>query len=58
MPARALGLGDKGFIDTDEQTAWQEKYDLRLLTPLRQGMQATPQGNCIDYVKPVSTLRR
>lgn len=42
MPARALGLGDKGFIDTDQQTAWQEKYDLRLLTPLRQGMQATP----------------
>lgn len=41
MPAGALGLADKAFLDEDKQTALQDAYDLRLLTPLRQGMHAT-----------------
>lgn len=41
MPAGALGLADKAFLDEDKQTALQDAYDLRLLTPLREGMHAT-----------------
>lgn len=40
-PAGTLALADKAFLDEDKQTALQADYDLRLLTPLRAGMQPT-----------------
>jgi hypothetical protein len=40
-PAGTLALADKAFLDEDKQTALREDYDLRLLTPLRAGMQPT-----------------
>lgn len=47
-PAGTVALADKAFLDEDKQTALQEAYGLRLLTPLRAGMQATafvlPEG--------------
>jgi len=47
-PAGTLGLADKAFLDEDKQTALQDDYALRLLTPLREGMQPTafmlPEG--------------
>jgi len=39
--AGTLALADKASLDQDKQTALQEDYDLRLLTPLRAGMQPT-----------------
>lgn len=42
MPAGAIALGDKGFIDAAEQTLRLQHDDLLLLTPLRQGMQPNP----------------
>lgn len=41
-PGGVIALGDKAFIDTDKQTTLQKDHDLRLLTPLRQGMHPTP----------------
>ena len=40
-PVGTLGLADKAFLDEDKQTTLQEDYGLRLLTPLRAGMQPT-----------------
>lgn len=54
MPAGSLALGDKGFIDSFQQTLFQERYDLRLLTPLRQGMQPTP----FQLPSPLKGLRQ
>jgi hypothetical protein len=39
--AGTLARADKASLDEDKQTALQEDYDLRLLTPLRAGMQPT-----------------
>jgi hypothetical protein len=41
IPAGGLALGDKAFLDKEKQTAYQAQYDLRLVTPLRAGMQPT-----------------
>ena len=41
MPLGATGLADKAFLDEDKQTKLKEKYDLRLLTPLKSGMKST-----------------
>jgi hypothetical protein len=40
-PAGTLALADKAFLDEDKQTALQTDHGLRLLTPLRAGMQPT-----------------
>jgi len=37
-PAGTIGLGDKGFIEAEAQARYEATYELRLLTPLRQGM--------------------
>jgi hypothetical protein len=42
MPTHAICLGDKGFLDTETQTALQQEYELYLLTPLRSNMKPTP----------------
>ena len=39
MPATAIGLGDSGFLDEEEQQRWLDTYDVPLLTPLRRNMQ-------------------
>jgi hypothetical protein len=40
-PAGVFALGDKAFLDDERQTAYRDHYNLRLLTPLRAGMQPT-----------------
>jgi hypothetical protein len=41
IPAGVFALGDKAFLDEEKQTVYQEQYDVRLLTPLRAGMDPT-----------------
>jgi len=42
MPAGAIGLADKAFLDEEKQTHLQEKHGLLLLTPLKSGMKPSP----------------
>ncbi len=41
MPAGAMALADKAFVDESKQTAFKEKHGFLLLTPRRAGMKAT-----------------
>jgi hypothetical protein len=55
MPAGAIGLGDAGFLDEDEQRHWQATFGVSLLTPLRRNMQ--PNSFVLfDELKPLRQL--
>ena len=54
IPPGVFALGDKAFLDEEKQTSYRDQYDLRLLTPLRAGM----QPNAFVLPKALSGIRQ
>lgn len=55
LPSGAIGLGDKGFLDEDEQSWLKTNHGLILLTPLKTGLKPNT-FQLSAFLKPIRQL--